>query len=264
MWFGVSQTGPAVFALPGNPVSTLVCLSRYVLPALRAAMGQAPAEAPRIAHHRAGGGQGAARFLHAGEAARATTGAARRRSPAPPMAPAISPRSPAPTDSSNCRPGPTRFRKGSWRGSTAGEHESWTCIAKSRRARPPGISALPVDTLRRADPRPAHLGHGSLQLPLPVLHAARDLPRVTTGSSKSNERLDFAEIAAARARLRARRREEAAHHRRRAAAARRISRISSAISPRCRASRTSRSPPTACCSPSTPPSSRRPDCNASP
>jgi molybdopterin molybdotransferase len=49
MWFGVSQAGPAVFALPGNPVSTLVCLSRYVLPALRAAMGQASAPPPRIA-----------------------------------------------------------------------------------------------------------------------------------------------------------------------------------------------------------------------
>ena len=49
MWFGVSQAGPAVFALPGNPVSTLICLSRYVLPALRAAMGQAPGPAPRIA-----------------------------------------------------------------------------------------------------------------------------------------------------------------------------------------------------------------------
>jgi molybdopterin molybdotransferase len=49
MWFGVSQSGPAVFALPGNPVSTLVCLSRYVLPALRAAMGQALVDAPRIA-----------------------------------------------------------------------------------------------------------------------------------------------------------------------------------------------------------------------
>ncbi len=48
MWFGVSQSGPAVFALPGNPVSTLVCLSRYVLPALRAAMGQSAGEAPRI------------------------------------------------------------------------------------------------------------------------------------------------------------------------------------------------------------------------
>lgn len=49
MWFGVSQSGPAVFALPGNPVSTLVCLSRYVLPALRASMGQTPAPPPRIA-----------------------------------------------------------------------------------------------------------------------------------------------------------------------------------------------------------------------
>ena len=49
MWFGVSQSGPAVFALPGNPVSTLVCLSRYVLPALRAAMGQNPGDPPRIA-----------------------------------------------------------------------------------------------------------------------------------------------------------------------------------------------------------------------
>ncbi len=29
-----------MFALPGNPVSTLVCLSRYVIPALLAAMGE--------------------------------------------------------------------------------------------------------------------------------------------------------------------------------------------------------------------------------
>ena len=49
MWFGVAESGPAVFALPGNPVSTLVCLSRYVLPALRAAMGQTQREPPRIA-----------------------------------------------------------------------------------------------------------------------------------------------------------------------------------------------------------------------
>jgi len=39
MWFGTTSAGRAVFALPGNPVSTLVCLSRYVLPALYAAMG---------------------------------------------------------------------------------------------------------------------------------------------------------------------------------------------------------------------------------
>ncbi len=33
-WFGVGTAGQPVFALPGNPVSTLVCLVRYVLPAL--------------------------------------------------------------------------------------------------------------------------------------------------------------------------------------------------------------------------------------
>jgi molybdopterin molybdotransferase len=49
MWFGVSSAGPAVFALPGNPVSTLVCLSRYVLPALRAAMGQTLGHPRRLA-----------------------------------------------------------------------------------------------------------------------------------------------------------------------------------------------------------------------
>ncbi|MBM5811341.1 MAG: molybdopterin molybdotransferase MoeA [Gammaproteobacteria bacterium] len=46
MWFGVRPGGAAVFALPGNPVSVLVCLGRYVLPALRAASG-APAPPPR-------------------------------------------------------------------------------------------------------------------------------------------------------------------------------------------------------------------------
>ena len=34
MWFGVAPSGTAVFALPGNPVSTLVCLARYVIPGL--------------------------------------------------------------------------------------------------------------------------------------------------------------------------------------------------------------------------------------
>lgn len=52
MWFGTSSAGAAVFALPGNPVSTLVCLARYVVPALQAAMGateQRTLEAERIA-----------------------------------------------------------------------------------------------------------------------------------------------------------------------------------------------------------------------
>jgi len=39
MWFGVSTQGCAVFGLPGNPIATLVCLVRYVVPALIAAMG---------------------------------------------------------------------------------------------------------------------------------------------------------------------------------------------------------------------------------
>jgi molybdopterin molybdotransferase len=38
-WFGISPGGAAVFALPGNPVSTLVCLARYVIPAVDRAMG---------------------------------------------------------------------------------------------------------------------------------------------------------------------------------------------------------------------------------
>jgi molybdopterin molybdotransferase len=43
MWFGVSARGKPIFALPGNPVSTLVCATRYIVPALRQAAGLAPA-----------------------------------------------------------------------------------------------------------------------------------------------------------------------------------------------------------------------------
>ncbi len=39
MWFGIGPNDQAVFALPGNPVSSLVCCRQYVLPALRAASG---------------------------------------------------------------------------------------------------------------------------------------------------------------------------------------------------------------------------------
>ena len=46
LWFGMAPCGTAVFALPGNPVSTLVCLGRYVVPALAAAMGEVPIPAP--------------------------------------------------------------------------------------------------------------------------------------------------------------------------------------------------------------------------
>lgn len=43
MWFGTRADGKAVYALPGNPVSTLVCLVRYVIPGLEAATGLAAA-----------------------------------------------------------------------------------------------------------------------------------------------------------------------------------------------------------------------------
>src|SRR4029077_19841682 len=47
LWFGVGPGGQAVFGLPGNPVSTLVCLIRYVVPAMSAAMG-ARSRAPEL------------------------------------------------------------------------------------------------------------------------------------------------------------------------------------------------------------------------
>ncbi len=49
LWFGIGPAGQAVFGLPGNPVSTLVCLARYVTPALYAAMGAAPIAPQRLA-----------------------------------------------------------------------------------------------------------------------------------------------------------------------------------------------------------------------
>jgi molybdopterin molybdotransferase len=39
LWFGVGTSGQLVFGLPGNPVSSLVCLIRYVVPALATAIG---------------------------------------------------------------------------------------------------------------------------------------------------------------------------------------------------------------------------------
>ena len=48
MWFGLSRDAKPVFALPGNPVSAMVCLRRYVLPALQHALGLPPARAERV------------------------------------------------------------------------------------------------------------------------------------------------------------------------------------------------------------------------
>jgi molybdopterin molybdotransferase len=43
LWFGTT-VDKTVFALPGNPVSTVLCAHRYVLPYLRASLGLAPAQ----------------------------------------------------------------------------------------------------------------------------------------------------------------------------------------------------------------------------
>jgi molybdopterin molybdotransferase len=49
LWFGIASSGAAVLGLPGNPVSTAVCVSRYVLPALAASQGQSSTRAERMA-----------------------------------------------------------------------------------------------------------------------------------------------------------------------------------------------------------------------
>ena len=49
MWFGIGSQGQSVFGLPGNPVSTLMCLIRYVIPAIAEAMGTRRVAPARIA-----------------------------------------------------------------------------------------------------------------------------------------------------------------------------------------------------------------------
>jgi molybdopterin molybdotransferase len=49
LWFGMGAEEQAVFGLPGNPVSTLVCLVRYVIPAISKAMGAPRLPPPPIA-----------------------------------------------------------------------------------------------------------------------------------------------------------------------------------------------------------------------
>jgi molybdopterin molybdotransferase len=48
LWFGVSPRGRVVYGLPGNPVSALVCLLRYVVPGLLTACGASPSDPEKI------------------------------------------------------------------------------------------------------------------------------------------------------------------------------------------------------------------------
>ena len=49
LWFGVGPRGQVVFGLPGNPVATLVCLIRYVIPGALAAMAARPGLPEQVA-----------------------------------------------------------------------------------------------------------------------------------------------------------------------------------------------------------------------
>ena len=112
MWFGITDGGPAVFALPGNPVSTLVCLARYVLPALYQAMGlreRAHVSALR-SQRRSNSRRRSLRFCRLQWST--TTGAGRGRCRSRPTVPVIS-RSLAGTDGFvELPPGPNVWPKG--------------------------------------------------------------------------------------------------------------------------------------------------------
>ncbi|HKQ16862.1 MAG TPA: molybdopterin molybdotransferase MoeA [Steroidobacteraceae bacterium] len=49
LWFGVGPAGQTVYALPGNPVSTLVCLGRYVFAGLETSLNATPGAPEPIA-----------------------------------------------------------------------------------------------------------------------------------------------------------------------------------------------------------------------
>lgn len=48
LWFGQSKDGKTVFAMPGNPVSTTVCASRYLMPWLYKSLGYNTFEPERV------------------------------------------------------------------------------------------------------------------------------------------------------------------------------------------------------------------------
>ena len=77
MWFGIGPQGQSVFGLPGNPVSTLVCLIRYVIPAIAEAMGTLPRRARTLGPGGSGHVPAAAHLFSAGMPSNMTTGAAR-------------------------------------------------------------------------------------------------------------------------------------------------------------------------------------------
>ena len=91
MWFGVGAGGQTVYALPGNPVSTLVCLARYVFAGLEASLGSSGPAAGVDRPGRALRGETGAVAVRA-RASRVCAGAAPRQCPSRRADPGISPR----------------------------------------------------------------------------------------------------------------------------------------------------------------------------
>ena len=86
MWFGVGPAGQIVFGLPGNPVATLVCLTRYVLAAALVAMGgRVPAPEQIALAAAVGRGRAMTYFLPVSVGADETGG--RSATPRPPNGP---------------------------------------------------------------------------------------------------------------------------------------------------------------------------------
>ncbi|MEM8524377.1 MAG: molybdopterin molybdotransferase MoeA [Bacteroidota bacterium] len=46
MWFGTAPSGATIFALPGNPVSSFMCMQRYFIPWLRKSLGTSDTATP--------------------------------------------------------------------------------------------------------------------------------------------------------------------------------------------------------------------------
>ena len=185
MWFGVGPAGQTVFGLPGNPVSALVCLVRYVGPALLAMMRGRPPVSEAVP-------LGASfmvkpaltlflpvqieRSPNAGARRHATTHARLRRlyfaarhgriRRTAPWAPRL-------RCGPLCTAVPVVNHARRLDQPPEGCCECACGRRTRRRAKAGRRGPRPVGP---AHPRPAHLGHGPLQFPLPLLHAAGHLP----------------------------------------------------------------------------------------
>ncbi len=153
--------------LPGNPVSTLVCLIRYVIPAIAEAMGTRRVVPERLALASPGDLPAAARLLPAGRHR------ARRLGPTVGQSAAaewlgrfLEPRRHRRVRRTSARP--QHLREG-----LRHQHVSLVTSTAMQTSNVHDIRGAnnPLDRRGRGLARSAHLGHGPLQLPLPLLHA---------------------------------------------------------------------------------------------